>query len=418
MSNGSKRMANPEDMEHLAKLLDGRGNLRDKLDEAFTRAARLGVTGQLSPLKPMQSWTGDTALDLRQRAAILRAENGDPRAAALYAGFTPEELKGANLPPDAMLIANASVANGDKFDTKWLERQKGETLQDWIDRIKGDAVAKVTNNENLGEVVGDYINLTAMVSTVPGAFKMTAMGTLHLIKYFKSLKTPGNVDFLKAPGTTLAQLLKGQSTSRFIPASIRSLAASIGSRTPAPILDALTGKDSFAALSARQWAWEANLLKVGKNAGALSRATGASRLSAFASGAGTALRTGGFWRTAGIGGSAVSTVIGAVDLVQEGNPVEAFKRDKAGYVAKASGVAFNASLTAAMVAPTPITIGAAVVTGAVYGVATIVDNWDTVKKFPGKVADAGAWAGKKISEGAGKLADGAKALGSALNPFD
>ncbi|GGV77802.1 hypothetical protein GCM10010294_45980 [Streptomyces griseoloalbus] len=116
---------------------------------------------------------------------------------------------------------------------------------------------------------------------------------------------------------------------------IRSLAASIGSRTPAPILDALTGKDILAAHSGRQWAWEANLLTVGKNPGALNRATGASRLSAFASGAGTALRTGGFWRTAGIGGSAVSTVIGAVDLVQEGNFVEAFKRDKAGYVAKA-----------------------------------------------------------------------------------
>ena len=322
------------------------------------------------------------------------------------------------LSPDAMLIANASVANGDKFDTKWLERQKGETLSDWIERIKGDAVAKVTGDKNIGEVVGDYIDLTAMVSTVPGAFKMAAIGTGQLISHFKSLKHTGEVKFLKAPGTTLAQLLKGESTSRFIPARIKALAASIGSRTPAPILDALSGKDSLAALSGRHWAWEANLLKVSKNVSALSRATGASGLSAFASGAGSALRTAGWWRAAGVGGSAVSTVIGAADLVQEGNPVEAFKRDKAGYVAKASGVAFNASMTAAMIAPNPVTIGAAVVTGAVYGVATIVDNWEKVKEFPGKVADAGAWAGKKISEGAGKLADSAKALGSALNPFD
>lgn len=418
MSNSSKRMANPEDMEHLAKLFDGRGQLRDKLDEAFTRASGLGVTDRLAALKPMRNWADDTAVDLRRRAAILRADKGDPKAAALYAGFTPEELKGAHLPPDVMLIANASVANGDKFDTKWLERQKGETLSDWIQRIKGDAVAKVTGDKNFGEVVGDYIDLTAMVSTVPGAFKMTAVGTTQLISYFKSLKTPGQVKFLKAPGTTLAQLLKGQATSRFIPARIKALAATIGARTPAPILDVLTGKDSLAAFSGKKWAWEANLLKVGKNAGAVSRATGASRLGAFASGAGTAMRTAGWWRAAGVGGSAVSTVIGAVDLVQEGNPVEAFKRDKVGYVAKASGVAFNASLTMAMVAPTPFTIGAAVVTGAVYGVATIADNWEAAKKFPGKVADAGAWAGKKISEGAGKLADGAKALGNALNPFD
>jgi hypothetical protein len=412
MSDSSKRMANPSDLEHLAKLLDGRGNLRDRLDEAFTRASHLGVRDKLGPLKPMQSWTDDTAVDLRRRAAILRADKGDPRAAALYAGFTPEELKGANLPPDAMLIANASVANGDKFDTKWLERQKGETLQDWIQRIKGDAVAKVSGNENLGEVVGDYIELTAMASTVPGAFKMAAAGTMHLIKYFK------NGTFLKAPGTTLAQILKGRAPS-WIPGRIARLGASIGARTPSTILNVLTGSDSLAQLhGGKLWAWEANILKVGKNVGAASRVAGAGRLGAFASGTGAALRTAGWWRAAGIGGSAVATVAGAIDVVQEGNPVEAFKRDKAGYVSKVSGVAFNASLTAAMVAPNPVTIGAAVVTGAVYGVATIVDNWDTVKKFPGKVADAGAWAGKKIGEGAGKLADGAKAVGSALNPFD
>ncbi|MFD3366762.1 hypothetical protein ACFWW5_27125 [Streptomyces albidoflavus] len=104
-------------------------------------------------------------------------------------------------------------------------------------------------------------------------------------------------------------------------------------------------------------------------------------------------------------------MIGAVDVIQEGNPVEAFKRDKAGYVSKVSGVAFNASLTAAMIAPNPVTIGAAAVTGVVYGVSSIVDNWDTVKKFPGKVAEAGEWAGKKLGEGARKLT-------SALNPFD
>ncbi|ESP96486.1 hypothetical protein EES44_10995 [Streptomyces sp. ADI96-15] len=404
MSGKTPRMGNPKDLEHLAKLLDGRGSLRDKLDEAFTRASHLGVRDRLAPLRPMSKWTDDTAVDLRRRAAILRAEDGDPKAAALYAGFSPAELKGVALPPDAMLIANASVANSDAFDPGWLKRKPGETLQDWLQRIPGDATAKISGNENLGEVVGDYINLTALASTVPGAFKMAAAGTMGLIKYFRK------GDFLKAPGTTLAQILKGKAPS-YIPGRIARLGASIGSRTPAPVLNALTGKDSLAALSGKTWAWEANLLKVGKNANALSRATGAGRLAGFASGAGTALRTAGWWRGAGIAGSAASTVIGAVDVIQEGNPVEAFKRDKAGYVSKVSGVAFNASLTAAMIAPNPVTIGAAAVTGVVYGVSSIVDNWDTVKKFPGKVADAGAWAGRKLGEGTRKLT-------SALNPFD
>jgi hypothetical protein len=408
MSDSSKRLANPADLEHLGKLFDGRGNLRDRLDEAFTRAGQLGVTGKLSTLKPMQKWADDSAVDLRRRSAVLRADQGDPLAAALYAGFKPEELKGANLPPDALLIANASIANSGQFDPGWLKRQPGETYADWLQRIPGDAVAKVSGNDNLGEVVGDYIQLTALASTVPGAFKVTAAGTLSLIKRFKT------GSFMKAPGTTLAQILKGRAPS-YIPFRVAQMGARIGANTPSVVLNVLAGSDKLAQIhGGKLWAWEANLLKVGKNAGTAARVTGASRFGAFASGAGTALRTAGWWRAAGVGGSAVATVVGAVDVFQEGNPVDAFKRDKAGYVAKVSGVAFNASLTAAMVAPNPVTIGAAVVTGAVYGVATIVDNWDTVKKWPGKVADAGQWAGKKVGEGAGKLVDGAKSVGKAI----
>ncbi|MFD8521792.1 mucin-2 [Streptomyces capillispiralis] len=412
MSDSSQRMANPSDLEHLAKLFDGRGNLGDKLDEAFSRASRLGVRDRLAALKPMQSWTGETATDLRRRAAILRAEKGDPKAAALYAGFKPEELKGLQLPPDALLIANASVANGDKFDAAWLKRKPGETYQDWLQRIPGDATAKVSGDENLGEVVADYIEFTALASTVPTAFTTAVLGTLSLIKRFK------HGTFMKAPGTTIAQILKGRAPS-LVPARIAALGAQIGRSTPTVVLDVLTGSDRLAQLhGGRLYAWEANLLKVGNNVGTASRAAGASRLGALRSGASAAVRTAGWWRAAGIGGSVVATGVGAFDVMQEGNPVEAFKRDKAGYVSKVSGVAFNASLTVAMVAPTPITIGAAVVTGAVYGVSTIIANKEKFKEFPGKVADAGRWAGKKIGEGAGKLADGAKKLGSALNPFD
>ncbi|MFE1254429.1 mucin-2 [Streptomyces fungicidicus] len=412
MSDSSKRMANPSDLEHLAKLLDGRGRLGDKLDEAFTRASRLGVEGKLSVLKPLRSWTGDTAVDLRRRGAILRAEKGDPQAAALYAGFKPEDFKGLALPPDAMLIANAAIASGDKFDAAWLKREPGETYQDWLQRIPGDAAAKVSGDENIGEMVGDYIELTALASTVPGAFKVAALGTLSLIKRFK------HGDFMKAPGTTLAQILKGRPPS-LLPARIARLGAQIGRSTPPVVLDVLTGSDRLAQLhGGRLYAWEANLLKVGNNVRSASRAAGASRLGALRSGAGAALRTGGWWRAAGIGGSIVAVGVGAFDVWQEGHPADAFRRDKLGYVSKVSGVAFNTSLTAAMVAPNPVTIGAAVVTGAVYGGVTLWQNRDKIREFPGKVADAGAWAGKKVAEGAAKLADGAKKLGSALNPFD
>ncbi|KUF17556.1 hypothetical protein [Streptomyces silvensis] len=411
MTDDSMRLAKPSDLEQLAKLIDGKGALQDRLDEAFTRASNLGVRDKLAPINPMTSWVTKTAPDLRRRAAVIRAGDGDPLAAALYAGFTPEQLKDANLPPDIMLIANASVANGGKFDPSWLKKEPGETLSDWITRIKGDAVAKITNNENLGEVVSDYIDLTAFASTVPGAFKVAAAGTLGLMKYFKK------GDALKAPGTTLAQILKGKAPS-YIPSSIARQGAAIGARTPSAILNVLTGADNYAALAGKQFAWEASLLKVGKGAAALKTATGGSRLAAFASGAGAAAKTAGWWRAAGIGGSIAATGIGAFDLVQQGNPIEAFKKDKAGYISDVSGVAFNASLTAAMIAPNPITIGAAAVTGVVYGVSSVIDNWDKVKEFPGKVADAGRWAGKKVGEGVDKLKEGGKKLVKSLNPFD
>ncbi|NEB71587.1 PE-PGRS family protein, partial [Streptomyces fulvissimus] len=84
----SFRMANPEDLEHLAKLLDGRGGLEERLDEAFTRASQLGVSGHLTALKPMRPWARDQARDLRMRALRLRLENGDPTAGLLMAGAT------------------------------------------------------------------------------------------------------------------------------------------------------------------------------------------------------------------------------------------------------------------------------------------------------------------------------------------
>ncbi|MGW0361894.1 mucin-2 [Streptomyces sp. NPDC002990] len=404
------RKANPKDLEQLAKLLDGKGGSRDEIEEAFTRASTLGVTAKLGPLRPVQSWISETAPDLRRRAGILRAENGDPTGGFLWAGFSAEDAALLAMNPQLAILAGAaSLADNGKFD--WVKRQKGETYTEWQNRMKSDAVAKITGDKNMGEVVADYYDLVDFISTAPAALFKGGKAIWDLKKYWgKDHKA------LKAPGTFLAQMLRGQGSTGTM--TLARYGGRVGRMIPPPLLNFLAGNDKYAALVGKRWAWEANLLKVGGPAARLQGAMGGGALSRFAAGAGATLKTAGFWRGAGIVGSVAATGVGAFELYQKGNPVEAFKRDKVGYAKDVSGVAFNASLTAAMVAPNPITIGAVAVTGLVYGGLAVWDNWDTVKQWPGKVADAAGKAGGAIKKGAGKLVDGAKNLVSKYNPFD
>ena len=54
-------------------------------------------------------------------------------------------------------------------------------------------------------------------------------------------------------------------------------------------------------------------------------------------------------------------------------------------------------------------------TGIVYGGLKVVEHWDDITEGAGKAAD---WVGDKASDIGNDIADGAKELGSALNPFD
>ena len=64
--------------------------------------------------------------------------------------------------------------------------------------------------------------------------------------------------------------------------------------------------------------------------------------------------------------------------------------------------AFNASLTAAMIAPNPVTLGLAVGTGLAYAGTLVWDNWDGISKGAEKAAD---WVGDK-AEKAGEAIKG------------
>ncbi|MEO6653035.1 MAG: hypothetical protein ABIP17_10300 [Ilumatobacteraceae bacterium] len=80
-------------------------------------------------------------------------------------------------------------------------------------------------------------------------------------------------------------------------------------------------------------------------------------------------------RWLGVAGGAASPAIGLSDLWEQGNPIDAFQRDRAGYVADVAGTAFSASNTAFLLAPNPVTGTLVVVTGVVRVGAEIVDRW-------------------------------------------
>ncbi|MET7936467.1 hypothetical protein [Streptomyces sp. NPDC005322] len=121
------RMVNPEQLQHLARLLNDRGGVTDDLTAAFTRTRQQGVTDRLAALKPLHHWVDDTAVDLRRRAGYAYLEDGKP------------------------MLALATWAGGGTKDAKWRSK---ESLADWEDRIKPKILTLIPGLAPLG-AVGD-----------------------------------------------------------------------------------------------------------------------------------------------------------------------------------------------------------------------------------------------------------------------
>ncbi|GGL73498.1 hypothetical protein GCM10010129_16390 [Streptomyces fumigatiscleroticus] len=465
------RIANPDDMEQLAKLLDGRGGVRDRLDEAFNRASRLGVTTRLSSLKPLRSWVTDTAPDLRKRAAIARLESGDPEAGLRWAGFSTKDIekfleqykdKDKELSPDDILLANSVAASNDpKADA--FKRKSNESLNDWISRIKAHALEQIPGLEphaatimSVIDLYGDWkaVNGTTATVTIQGAALTKVLvgnslkqGVLRpwktrigvalrgsnngLLRWSgtKLIKYTPKIRSLGAPGSWFPGQLS--QWAQKIPGTKGAVADWTGKGydvlrglkiMDSPIwkgvsvnkaINFLVGSDELAAKfgkvthagQAVTRAGNANLLRVTGNAFKDARVGGLGRTSSLVEGFSAAGKVSGALRGLGIAGSLAGTAFSTANVVAQGNPVKAFEREGAGYVADVAEVGFNASMTAAMVAPNPVTISLAVGFGAVYVGAKVVDDWNEIKRGAGKAAD---WVGDKAKD-LGKSIDKSKA---------
>ncbi|MFJ6798519.1 hypothetical protein [Streptomyces sp. NPDC091268] len=174
------------------------------------------------------------------------------------------------------------------------------------------------------------------------------------------------------------------------------------------MIDFLVGSDRLAAMYGGLThagthpgrAAQASLVKVTRNAAADARLFGKGRLASLGSGLSTASKAGGALRIFGAVGSAAATGFSIANVVAQGDPGKAYDKKGAGYVADVAEVFFNGSLTAAMIAPNPWTVGAVAVTGLIYGGAKVVEHWDGIKSGTGKAKD---WAEATAKSAARKL---------------
>jgi hypothetical protein len=125
---------------------------------------------------------------------------------------------------------------------------------------------------------------------------------------------------------------------------------------------------------------------------------------------GTWLQTSGAYRVfrgAGIVGAALSTGAGAYELWQQGNPVDAFEREGAGYVADVAGTAFSAATLAFLVTANPVFATIAIGAGIVWIGAEVWDAWgDEISAWVGdRIDDLGTAAGAAWDAGSGAVAD-------------
>lgn len=139
------------------------------------------------------------------------------------------------------------------------------------------------------------------------------------------------------------------------------------------------------------------------------------------SGTGTMLRTAGGLRVLGVAGSALATVDSGVGLVRNWDEnaalwEEGTTESRAHVVGEYAEFAFNASLTAAIIAPNPVTWGAVAVTGAVWAGAEVVEHWDDIEDAAGEAAQ---WVGDRAEDATEWVGDQLDAVKeSDLNPMN
>ncbi|MFD7916119.1 hypothetical protein ACFV30_36360 [Streptomyces sp. NPDC059752] len=273
----------------------------------------------------------------------------------------------------------------ERMDLAWLKKRDNETLDDYIERLQKDGLTRLTGNPKLAELVSNVSKGTVTAGAFATALTAAGMNSYKLYDYFKDVKAGVYPKAFNAAGTW---------TPRNVNMRMAGAApGSLMSKLPPNVVGALTGSDEAAMWGAQMKngrffipvASEANLVTVARQGGMAN-----------------AMKAAGAMRGLGVVGGVAATAYGVANLATY--DTDMIKKDPAKFATDLTGTAFSASMTALTVAPNPVTAGLAVGTGIAYGAALIWDNHEAIGKGLEKVGDG--------------IADGARKLGSALNPFD
>ena len=271
---------------------------------------------------------------------------------------------------DGLLVASAgSMMAGQRFI--WAYR--GRPL---LNTLANRAPAFVPS------VVTEYLRTLARPSPMTAPFTSAGLANGEVVRGVLALRDPARLQ---------ATLIR-----------VESHLAARGHPGLAARVPALAPLVSRAASAAPLWFGQAWTAPVGATVG-----RGATNLLTVAStnGLRAAVSTAGAWRGLGIVGGVAATGYGMANLAAQGHPADAFRREGAGYVADWGQMGFNASLTAAMIAPNPVTWGLVAVTGVVWAGAEIVDHWPAISAAAGEASDRVADWGSDRLDDAGEALD-------------
>lgn len=410
------------DPEHLTALAGDLRRYRGRVDDLLAQARALDAGADVAGLAGAPAWAGRTASDLDGRVALLRLTDRTVLDGLDRLGLRPRDLAGSARPIATTLSDVALALQLEPVGPTSRARRPNEALDDWALRVLGDEVERYSRLP-LAPLVTTALDWYGTYGDLLASWAATTTAVSKLAKWSLS--------------PTLVRMLEAQWVKDAVPGMaydwVLGKARGFGALTAPGFAPAWWIREGMTWLEPWEYLQNPTLARLARYTGnvfgrpwidprlPLDVATGVGKVGRGASNLVTVARnplpglsrtasvarTAGLLRGLGVVGGVASTAFDVANVAAQGNPVEALKREGAGYVADLAKTGFDASLTAAIVAPNPVTWGAVAVTGTVWAGAEVVDRWDDVTAAADTAAD---WAGDALG-GAADAVGGAVSSG-------